>query len=286
MTTAVILGAGQMGRKLAALLNRNHVELLAYGDNNPDCHDSQASVPVLSVEAALALAPDLVLIGVASSARSQALIQQAQELGYVGKVIALSQVAALFDLRAATLQALLPRLQDVPGDIAELGVYQGDFAWQLNLAFPDRPLHLFDTFSGFDETDLAVEAAAVQKQARLDFSDTSADAVMARMPYPEQVVLHAGRFPETAAALERCFALVSLDADLYTPTLAALLYFLPRMNDGGVLLVHDYANPRFPGVAQAVHDYEAQQGTLALLPLPDLHGTAAILAHGGRDVRQ
>lgn len=276
MKTAVILGAGQMSKKLATLLNKNHIRLLAYGDNNPACRNNCGSVPVLSVEEALALLPDMAFISVASSERSQALAQQARTLGYAGKVVALSDAALCFDLRAAVLQGLPARLNHIEGDIAELGVYQGDFAWQLNLVFPERRLHLFDTFSGFDEADLAVETAAVQ-QAKLDFSDTSVAAVLARMPHPEQVVLHAGRFPETAAALERRFALVSIDADLYTPTLAALHYFLPRMSRGGMLLVHDYANPRFPGVAQAVRDYEAEYGALALLPLPDLHGTAAII---------
>ena len=37
MKTAVILGAGQMGHKLAALLAKNHIQLLAYGDNYTAC---------------------------------------------------------------------------------------------------------------------------------------------------------------------------------------------------------------------------------------------------------
>ena len=277
MKTAVILGAGQMGRRLAALLNKNNIRLLAYGDNNPASHNSQAAVPVYAVETALALLPDIVFIGVAGRARSQELQQQARDLGYTGQVVALSDLAAHVDLRAATLQALLPRLSHVKGDLAEVGVYQGDFAWQLNAAFPERRLHLFDTFDGFSETDLAAETAPLQQQGKVDFSDTSVAAVVSRMPHPAQVVVHPGHFPETAAALETSYALASIDADLYAPTMAAMHYFMPRMNQGGVLLMHDYANPRFPGVAQAVQDYETEHGPLLLLPLPDLHGTAVIM---------
>lgn len=277
MKTAVILGAGQMGYKLAALLAKNHIQLLAYGDNDPSCHSEAASVPVLSVEAALALSPDMAFVGVASAARCQELRTQARALGYTGEVVMLSDLAATFDLRAAFLQSLLPRLQDVEGDLAELGVYQGDFAWQLNAALPERRLHLFDTFSGFSESDLAAETEAINPQGKVDFSDTSIRAVLERMLFPEQVVVHAGHFPETAADDLGPFALVSVDADLYAPTLAALRYFLPRMRRGGVILVHDYANPRFPGVAQAVQEYERENGALSLLPLPDLHGTAAII---------
>lgn len=277
MKTAVILGAGQMGQRLATLLNKNHLHLLAYGDNNPDCHNACAAVPVVSVEVAIALSPDSVFIGVAGKERSQALLQQVRELGYAGEVVALGDLAVRFDLRAATLQALVSRLRDVEGDLAELGVYQGDFAWQMNVAFPKRRLHLFDTFSGFNETDLACEVMQVQKQANTDFSDTSIATVLSRMPYPEQVIVHAGHFPETANKLDGRFALVSVDADLYAPTLAALQYFMPRMSSGGILLLHDYANLRFPGVAQAVYDYETEKGRLSLLPLPDTHGTAAVM---------
>lgn len=277
MKTAVILGAGAMGRKLAVLLNKNEICLLAYGDNNPSCHDAAAAVPVVSVEAALAYCPDLVCIGVAGRERSAALCEQARELRYNGKVLELCDLARTVDLRAATLFNLLPRLQNVPGDVAELGVYQGNFAWQINLAFADRTLHLFDTFEGFAQVDLEKEGEARYQQGKMDFSDTSAETVQARMPYPKQVVVHAGFFPDTAEGLEIRFAFVSLDADLYAPTLAALEYFMPRLSQGGMIFLHDYNNPRFSGVTKAVADYEAAHGQLMLLPLADLHGTAVIM---------
>jgi O-methyltransferase len=45
--------------------------------------------------------------------------------------------------------------RQVPGAIAELGVYKGEMAAVLNRLFPDRKLYLFDTFEGFSENDLA-----------------------------------------------------------------------------------------------------------------------------------
>ena len=47
--------------------------------------------------------------------------------------------------------------ENIPGDVAELGVFKGDFAALINAAFPDRCIHLFDTFEGFDAKDVAVE---------------------------------------------------------------------------------------------------------------------------------
>ena len=87
-----------------------------------------------------------------------------------------------------------------------------------------------------------------------------------------------GFFPETTAGLEDCrFALVSLDADLYAPTLAGLHFFYPRLNPGGVILLQDYNSRRFRGAAQAVKDFERASGPVALVPLCDLHGTAVIV---------
>jgi hypothetical protein len=42
----------------------------------------------------------------------------------------------------------------ISGNVAELGVYQGGFAQYINQIFPDRKLYLFDTFEGFNESDV------------------------------------------------------------------------------------------------------------------------------------
>jgi O-methyltransferase len=108
------------------------------------------------------------------------------------------------------------------------------------------------------------------------------------MPHKEQIVLKKGYFPEVLQGSpckapqgeEEQFALVSLDADLYAPTLAGLTYFYPRLNPGGVIILHDYNNTRFGGVRKAVEQFEAEQGRLPIVPLCDLHGTAIIIKRG------
>lgn len=39
---------------------------------------------------------------------------------------------------------------NISGCVAEVGVFQGEFASVINKNFPDRKLYLFDTFEGFD----------------------------------------------------------------------------------------------------------------------------------------
>lgn len=280
MKNIVLLGAGQMGRAARGLLNANRLRLTAIGDNNPKVWDRQSVPPILPVEEAMATGPDQVLIGVLDEERCGQLTGQIRALGYQGPVLPLSALYESFDLRAAVLRRMAKRVEErrVEGAIAELGTFQGDFAWQLNELFPARRLYLFDTFEGFDQRDIAVERqVSTSRAAARDFSDTNVERVLARMPHREQIVVRKGFFPQTAEGVEDTFAVVSMDVDLYAPTLAGLEWFYPRLASGGVILLHDYNSTQFDGVAKAVEEYEKHHGFLPLAPLNDLHGTALIL---------
>ena len=283
MDTIVILGAGLFGRAASRLSNLDHLRILAFGDNAKKLWGTAiGGVKVCSVEDAVGLRPDLILIGVTDRDRTGQLKDQALRAGFTGRFLLLGDLYQYFDIRSATLFNMADRLlqRKVPGDVAELGVYKGDTAWKLNLLFPDRKLYLFDTFAGFDPRDIAKEESSGYSRAQVgDFGDTSERAVLTRLPYPEQAIIRKGFFPETAKGLEEAsFCLVSLDADLYAPLLAGLEYFYPRLSPGGMICLHDYGNPRFSGAAQAVADYEAAHGSLCLVPLCDLHGSAVIVA--------
>lgn len=291
METVIILGAGQFGRGAARLLNQENMALLAFGDNNPVLHqltESErtekgfpANVPVLPVDEALSLKPDYIITGVTDPLRSGQLKDQALELGYEGRFLMLSQLYRYFDIRNATLKRLAERIhgQGLLENIAELGVFKGDTAWKLNALFPQQRLYLFDTFQGFDPRDIKEEKSKGCSFAREgEFSDTSEQAVLGRLPFPEQAVIRRGYFPDTAAGLEQeRFCLVSLDADLYAPILSGLIFFYPRLVPGGMILLHDYNNERFRGARQAVEEFEKQYGRLCLVPLCDLHGSAVIV---------
>ena len=176
-------------------------------------------------------------------------------------------------VRIATLELCARELNGVPGAAAELGVYRGSFARQIQTALPDRTLYLFDTFSGFAQEDLAAGRSYGLREAEHDWSGTSVSQVLDVLPRPDRAVVRAGRFPETARGLEaERFCLVSLDADLYLPTLAGLRWFWPRLSPGGYLLVHDYNNREYPGAAKAVREFGAEAG-LSYTPLPDICGS-------------
>ena len=50
-------------------------------------------------------------------------------------------------------------------------------------------------------------------------------------------------------------AFVFLDGDFYESIRDSLKLVVPKMSDGGVLVVHDYNNPALPGVKKAVDEW-------------------------------
>src|SRR4026209_189 len=62
-------------------------------------------------------------------------------------------------IRLSTLELVAHEIDrnNIPGSVAELGVYKGKFAPYINQYFPGRKLFLFDTFKGFDEKDVRSE---------------------------------------------------------------------------------------------------------------------------------
>jgi len=165
---------------------------------------------------------------------------------------------------------------NIEGDIAELGVFKGDFARKLNQAFKDRPLHLFDTFEGFDQRDIKEEVDRKIDTPDKTFPGSNTDLVKAKMPYPEKVHFHKGYFPDTTIDFsDRKFAFVSLDVDLYLPTKEGLNYFYPRLSDGGYIFIHDFHSRNFPGCGIAVREF-IKSHRVSYVPLSDQGGSVII----------
>jgi O-methyltransferase len=165
--------------------------------------------------------------------------------------------------------------ENLVGNVAELGVYQGNFAKVINKCFPNRKLYLFDTFEGFDKRDIRIEKEKAYSSGEQDFSATSVAGVLEKMTHPECVIVKQGYFPETVAGLEEKFVFVDIDVDLYKPTYEGLSYFYPRLVRGGYIFVHDYNNDQYRGVKEAVHRY-CLENEVSFFPLCDACGTAVI----------
>lgn len=182
-------------------------------------------------------------------------------------------------IRFFTLWLQIERLkiEKIPGAFAELGVYKGESARLMHYMDPDRELHLFDTFNGLPESDLIHETGEAATYSNRNFKDTEADKTLRYINGDKQkLIIHQGYFPETAVGLENTlFAFVSLDADLYNPTLAGLNFFYPRLSPGGAILIHDY-NFKWEGLMKAVDEFCT---TIPEVPvkIPDLNSSVMIV---------
>ncbi len=166
----------------------------------------------------------------------------------------------------------------VAGSLAELGVYRGETARLIHHYLPERVLHLFDTFRGFDRRDVDSEFDRTgDAVGERQFGDTSVDAVRRLVaPRNGNVRFHPGFFPEScdSAIRQERFAFVHLDADLYRPTQSGLQVFYPLVVPGGYIVVHDYN--AWPGARQATDEFFLDKPETPV-PMPDKSGSAVIV---------
>ena len=144
--------------------------------------------------------------------------------------------------------------------VAEGGVFQGEFAKEINACFPKAKLYLFDTFEGFDKRDVEVENREnYSSLGEKHLQNTDEDVVLGKMPYKDNIFIRKGYFPETVKGLENeRFLFVNLDFDLYSPTIEGLRFFIPRLVKQGIVLIHDYYNPGYRGIKEALSDFERE----------------------------
>jgi O-methyltransferase len=152
---------------------------------------------------------------------------------------------------AYTVYSLAKAYRDLPGDMAEVGVFQGASAKLICEVKGDARLHLFDTFEGLPKASKSDGRVHDENQYHC-----SLDSVKEYLAAYGNVFFHKGRFPDSTADMEeRRFSLVHMDVDLYESTLACLQYFYPRMLGGGVMISHDYS--LLAGVSKAFTEFFA-----------------------------
>lgn len=293
MKTAVILETDHLSIPVSDLLNPKEMKLVGIGNSHPETWNVFANaetgelkeeiegMPVMPIDLAVSLQPDVIVIAATDPEKSHALQYMAIRAGFLNDIIFINDIYTQFTVKGAAIRRLTRRLTDlgISGNIAELGCYQGDLSWQLNVLMPERKLYLFDTFEGFDARDIAREQELSCSESRPgQFKDVKEESLLARMPFPEQVIIKKGWFPETAFDMEEeTFCLAVLDAGLYQSTFAGLEFFFPRMSQGGMILVCNYENPKYGGVRKAIEDLEKKYGAFLIVPMGDIDGTVMIV---------
>jgi hypothetical protein len=155
------------------------------------------------------------------------------------------EVQSLIDEpRRAVLADMVRRTNNLIGDLAEVGVYQGGSALVMAKAMAGhKTLHLFDTFAGLPDS-------IPDSHHKGEFACSLKEVTRNLLGY--KVQFHPGVFPATSYG--SVYACVHLDGDLYRTTLDGIDFFLPRLVPGGCIVFDDYNWPSCPGVNQAIEE--------------------------------
>lgn len=261
-----MFGAAGNGQRLYHKVCQRY-EVVAYTDNDAQKWGEECnSVEIISPQELIKLSFDVVVI--TSMPGLESIKKQVISMGIDENRIDDSFVIGPLESRKTFLKDFASFDFPTNANVAEAGVFEGDFAKWINYYFPSRTLHLFDTFEGFDERDINKEGGLSSVKAG-DYNNTSESVVMEKMVHPEKVKIHKGFFPDTASSIEENFCFVNLDMDLYEPTYKGLEFFASKMVENGAILVHDYFSIDFHGPKKAVDEFIKNNNGYAIYPIGD-----------------
>lgn len=139
---------------------------------------------------------------------------------------------------------LLEALQStraLDGAIAEVGAFKGGNSYLLlsamNLWNDKRKYYVFDSFEGFDKLS---SRDPIGLQNVYDY-DYQTNRIFNSLSLFQQSVVIPGFVPETFARIpdDEHFSVVFYDCDLYQPALDTYAFFWERIQEGGLLVIHD-----------------------------------------------
>jgi len=180
---------------------------------------------------------------------------------------------------------------EVPGDIAELGVFRGLglLTWANLLesyCIGDRTktVYGFDNWKGF--TSFAEKDGREVGEANKFLGGFSPEKYFAELndaisifdadrfiPWKPRIKLISGQIEETIPQFIKenlgiRFSLVHFDCDLYSPTKVGLENLWPRISRGGVILFDEYSIADWPGETTAVDEFLADKPGIQIKTLP------------------
>jgi len=138
------------------------------------------------------------------------------------------------------------QLLEIKGEIAEIGVWEGETAKIIKEQLPNRKIHLFDTFGGIisehaEENWPVGDYCCYEKDVRKNIGD--------------DFIYHRGDVCQTKEEVkDGRFALVHFDLDIYIPLKDSMGFFYDRLNKNGIMLVSN-CDDVHSGVTRAIGEF-------------------------------
>jgi SAM-dependent methyltransferase len=169
----------------------------------------------------------------------------------------LARTLAIIELFSLTL--------DVPGDIAEFGVWKGStsslLAKVLAIKDPHSPkkIHLFDSFEGLTAFSDEDKVAQGRKGDYLGSEEVLLSSAAVN-EIDDYFVVHKGLIEDTLphylkTATQTRFSFAYCDTDLYSSTNIILRQMWTRLTPGGLMVFDEWNSDDFPGEGTAVNEF-------------------------------
>lgn len=151
---------------------------------------------------------------------------------------------------------------DLPGEVCEVGVWRGAIGIVFGEIFKNKKIYMFDTFDGisyhneqFDNVHRKGDFGRESKHSAVDYAEF--EEVKNILSIYSNISLHKGIFPvETSDIIKNeRFCLVHVDVDIYQSYKDCLEFFYPKMVEGGLILLDDYAISTCEGATIAVDNF-------------------------------
>lgn len=153
-------------------------------------------------------------------------------------------------------------LKTASGDFVEFGCYKGDTSLLLAELLKNSQnkiprLWLYDSFEGLpikttpDETEKSPE---FQKGALLT-SKRTLKLRFLRANFPVPIIKKAWFNDLKSDDLPKKISFAFLDGDFYESIKTSLALTYPRLEQNGIIIIHDYKNDKLPGVRTATDEF-------------------------------
>ena len=174
----------------------------------------------------------------------------------------LGRVFAISDLLRSTL--------DVPGHVAEFGLWRGAttslLAKTLRIFDPhgSKVIHGFDSFEGLSAF-VPQDDAAKKNKGHYQGSYEELRRMLELYEIDDDVEFHVGLIEDTLPELMEqqaalSFSFVYCDTDLYESTRLILEHLHPRLSKGGLFVFDEWNDTGYPGEGLAVNEFLTQHG--------------------------
>lgn len=166
--------------------------------------------------------------------------------------------------RMYMVRNMLLSTKGLNGDWAECGVFKGstslvmaEYNRHYKLLKSGFYIHLFDSFEGLSEP---TTADAGTNMIKGDYLGAESEVKRNLSEY-DFFVYHRGWIPKGFPSVaNRVFSFVHIDVDFYEPVRDSLDFFLPRMVNGGVVVLDDYGCAQTPGARCATDEMATRYG--------------------------